>query len=88
MFKSSPKRAYEYRLRCLGTEIPEEFRETPITEESKETIDTITPKEEKEVLEVKELDIEVLRAEYLEKFGKKANHMMKAENILKKIEQA
>ena len=82
----SIQKAEDYRDRCHGRE-----KVAPITP-VEEVIDTILPKKEESVVEVKETPIEeeiaeidVLRLEYKSKFGKNPSSKMKVESLRAKL---
>lgn len=97
LFKVNKTLAFKYRKDTLWTEIPKEFREVekaPTTEATKETLDTITPKVEESVveelktpIEVEYAEIDVLKAEYKEKFGKNPSSKMKLDSLQEKLKQ-
>jgi len=88
---TSLEKAEAYRVRCSWKETKvEEVAETPI----KETSETITPiveekavETEVEPIEAETSEIDTLRAEYKERFGKNPSSKMKLETLKEKLKQ-
>ena len=82
----NPKMALQYRVDCWLV------KKTENIEENKKTLGEVTPKTEKNTLEeqitpnsTNSSEIEELRAEYKEKYGKNPSSKMKLETLIKKL---
>ena len=76
IMRESAELAKQYRIDCW---LEKKVEETPIIEAPKEVLDTVIPEE---------LDIEVLRAEYKEKYWKSPHPATKVETLVEKLKQA